>query len=96
MHGKNKTYNIKDKALMNYKATITNKQTKTKHLHYFEFAHKQNLYPYNTEGYRNYMSYACHHTIGEWYSCAVRQETGTVLKIHQHITIPTLAGHQPL
>jgi hypothetical protein len=29
-----KTYNTKDKALMNYKVTITNKQIKTKHLHY--------------------------------------------------------------
>lgn len=92
-----KTNNIKDKALMNYKVTITNKLTKTKHLHYWEFAHEQTYqYPYITEGYRNYMSYACYHTMGEWYSCAVTQETGTVLKIHQHITIPTPAGHQPL
>jgi len=57
-------------------------------------------YPYITEGYRNYyMSCARHHTMGEWYKCAVRlppKKTVTVLKIHQHITTPSPAGHQPL
>jgi len=53
-------------------------------------------YPYITEGYRNYMSCARHHTMGEWYKCAVRQKTVTVLKIHHHITTLSPAGHQPL
>jgi hypothetical protein len=49
-------------------------------------------YPYITEGYRDYMSCARHHTMGEWYICAVRQK-----KLSQFLkstsTLPHL--HQP-
>jgi hypothetical protein len=60
-----KTYNTKEKALMNNMVIITNTIITTKHLHYLESAHRKTCpHPHTTEGYSNYMPYA--HSNMQW------------------------------
>lgn len=71
-----KTYNTKDKALMNYKVTITNKLIKTKHLHYWEFAHEQKL---SISTYHRRVQTCLVHGITQW-------ENGTAVQLDKKLS----------